>query len=104
MIPATPSSFMIYLATKKGLTLTWPFPAAYFLDWIMTLTQSTGWITEVAMHPEMDPTRKGLAMAESKLSLGLAASVVEAMFIIYLNLSEEIFSHYVIPYNIKPCT
>ena len=44
------------------------------------------------MHPEIDPTRKGLAMAESKLSLGLAASVVEAMFIIYLKFIKKKYS------------
>ena len=34
-------------------------------------------MTEVAMHPEIDPTRKGLAIAISKLYLGGVGVFVE---------------------------
>ena len=54
----------------KGERLTCVFPASSFLDWMMTLTVSTGWITEVAMAPEMEPTKKGLARAMRRLSEG----------------------------------
>jgi len=49
-------------------------PAAYFLDWIKTLTVSTGWITDVAITPEIDPTIKGLTRDASRLSFGLGVS------------------------------
>lgn len=38
----------------------------------MTLMQSIGWMTEVAIHPEMDPTVKGLTSDMSILYLGLS--------------------------------
>jgi len=66
-------------AIEKGERLTCPFPAASLLDWIMTLTVSTGWITEVARAPEMEPTKKGLKSNMNRLSLGLVGYAVEVI-------------------------
>ena len=70
----------------KGLRLICVFPAAYLLDWMMTLTVSIGWMTQVATHPEMDPTAKDLNSALKTLSLGFSVvAVVDAMFNIFIN-------------------
>ena len=68
----TPPSYIISLPTAKGERLTFVFPAVSFLDWIITLMQSIGWMTQVAMQPEMDPTVKGLTSDMRVLSLGLS--------------------------------
>jgi len=54
----------------KGERLTLVLPAAYLLDWMITLMVSIGWITVVAMAPETEPIKKGLNRILSKLSLG----------------------------------
>lgn len=45
---------------KKGLRLTFVFPAASLLFWITTLVVSMGWITADATLPDNEPITKGL--------------------------------------------
>ena len=78
----TPFSEIISLATKKGERLTCAFPAAYFLDWIITFTQSIGWITDVAIQPEIEPTRNGLTIDIRRLSWGWDDAPVEDIYLL----------------------
>ena len=62
---------MMSAAMEMGERLTCPLPAASLRDWMMTLTVSIGWMTEVAMQPEKEPTRKGFSSIINRFYLGL---------------------------------
>lgn len=67
----------------KGERLTLALPAASLLDCMITLTVSTGCMTDVAMQPEMEPTMNGLNRAMNLPSFGFYVYVAISIFKLY---------------------
>ena len=70
-LPSTPFYLTISEPIAKGERFTLPFPAASLLDWMITLMVSMGWMTEVAIAPDIEPIKKGLNKILRRLSWGL---------------------------------